>query len=200
MSANTPGIQSRSQFHHYWGLYAGATNLPNASGNPIVSPEFDKLEAGDLAFNSDNALMYVCIDAGTSGGGDAQWRPFRGGDRYYAQDNTSQSTSSTSPQVALSTSPSVDGGVYVARWYAEVQSGVLAANIQTRFRIDGTDRANVIFDSTLLNVWQYSFSGIVQGSFTSGAHTFEITFERNGGLLADSVSIRRCRIEVEKVG
>lgn len=68
MSTRTPGLQPRSQYHSYWGIYAnGSTLLPNQSANPLASPgEFDKLEEGDIAYSNDtgNEGLYVCTDPG----------------------------------------------------------------------------------------------------------------------------------------
>ena len=68
MSTRTPGLQPRSQFHSYWGIYVnGTTLLPNQSGNPLASPgEFGKLEEGDIAYSNDtgNEGLYVCTDPG----------------------------------------------------------------------------------------------------------------------------------------
>jgi hypothetical protein len=68
MATRTPGLQSRSQYHAYWGIYSdGSTGLPNQSGNPLSSPgELDKLEAGDTAYSGEvgNAGLYVCTDPG----------------------------------------------------------------------------------------------------------------------------------------
>ena len=101
MSARTPGLQPRSQFHAYWGQYAydtagappppffgraadiGSQKLPNAPGNPLILPYVGaggQLEAGDTAStvelvpsNGDRWGLWVCIYPGTAGGGDAVW-------------------------------------------------------------------------------------------------------------------------------
>jgi hypothetical protein len=71
MSTKTPGLQSRSQYHSYWGIYAdGTTQLPNQSANPLTSPgEFDKLEEGDIGYSNavGNEGLYVCTDPGGAG-------------------------------------------------------------------------------------------------------------------------------------
>jgi len=66
MSTRTPGVQDRSQYHSYWGVYAnGTTALPNQSANPLSSPgEFDKLEAGDIAYSSGTPGLFVCVSPG----------------------------------------------------------------------------------------------------------------------------------------
>jgi len=88
MSARTPGLQARSQFHAYWGQYAwaaggsdpGAANLPNdtAAAGTFVDPYYTQLEVGDTASTTDaliaNRGLWVCVDKGTSGGNDAVWR------------------------------------------------------------------------------------------------------------------------------
>lgn len=76
MARRTPGLQTRSQYHAYWGVYTASTDLPNASGNPIGIPEFSKLENGDVAYVNDDDTRYVCVDPGTLSGGDAIWRAF----------------------------------------------------------------------------------------------------------------------------
>lgn len=77
MATRTPGLQTRSQFHRYWGAFAdGVSGLPNQAGNPLVAAQFT-LEAGDAAFNTGTVAgapgEYVCFDPGTAGGGDAVW-------------------------------------------------------------------------------------------------------------------------------
>ena len=87
MSARTPGLQPRSQYHSYWGQFvwnaagsdAGAANLPNDTANPLPNPEFSKLETGDIASTTDGAVdanigLWVCYDVGTVSGSDAKWR------------------------------------------------------------------------------------------------------------------------------
>ena len=101
MSNRTPGLQTRSQFHAYWGQYEydtagappppffgraadiGSQKLPNAPGNPLILPYVGaggQLEAGDTAStielvpsNGDRWGLWVCIYPGTAGGGDAVW-------------------------------------------------------------------------------------------------------------------------------
>ncbi len=78
MATRTPPLQTRSRFHRDWGNFTSDTLLPNASGAPLAAAMFD-LEAGDQAFNDGSVggllSVYVCISAGTAGGGDAVWRP-----------------------------------------------------------------------------------------------------------------------------
>lgn len=78
MATRTPGLQNRSQYGSYWGQYASAADLPNASGNPLANPYFAQLEAGDIAFVTGGTL-YVCISAGTLSGSDAVWSAAGGG-------------------------------------------------------------------------------------------------------------------------
>jgi hypothetical protein len=97
MSVRTPGIQSRSQFHSYWGVYvwdtagvlpsfagrtadAGSQSLPNAPNNIISAIEWAKLENGDVAATQSFSVptgteygFWTCIYKGTSGGGNAVW-------------------------------------------------------------------------------------------------------------------------------
>lgn len=77
MATNTPGLQQRSQYHGYWGVFADATTgLPNQAGNPLAANQF-KLEQGDTAYHDGAGVgpqgLYVCDDPGTVGGGDAVW-------------------------------------------------------------------------------------------------------------------------------
>lgn len=88
MSARTPGLQPRSQYHSYWGKYnwaaggsdPGAANLPNdtAAGGSFIEPFYSQLEVGDTASTDDasvvNRGLWVCVYKGTVGGNDAQWR------------------------------------------------------------------------------------------------------------------------------
>lgn len=99
MSARTPGLQQRSQYHSYWGQYqydtagsppppysgraadAGSQSLPNAPNNPLTNPEFSKLEAGDIAATIDTTApidgnefgLWMCVYPGTLSGGNAVW-------------------------------------------------------------------------------------------------------------------------------
>jgi len=73
MATRTPSLQARSRFHHYWGQYATAATLPNATGNPIGAPYFAELEVGDVAYVTGLAELYQCTSVGTSGIGDAVW-------------------------------------------------------------------------------------------------------------------------------
>lgn len=86
MSARTPGLQPRSQYHSYWGQYAytvgagvwanGSNLMPGAPGNPIGAVEFSKLETGDIASSTDlataNRTLYVCVDV-SNGDGLVEW-------------------------------------------------------------------------------------------------------------------------------
>lgn len=71
MATRTPGLQERSRFHAYWGVYATTSVLPNASGAPLASELF-ALEVGDTAYVTDLGPV-VCADAGGAGLGDAIW-------------------------------------------------------------------------------------------------------------------------------
>ena len=72
MATRTPGLQARSQYGSYWGQYANAAALPNASGNPLANPYFAQLEAGDTALVT-GVGTFTCTNPGTLGGGDAVW-------------------------------------------------------------------------------------------------------------------------------
>lgn len=72
MATRTPGLQTRSQFGNYWGVYATAPLLPNASiPSALAAPQF-KLEQGDIAYVQ-GVGFYQCDSAGTAGAGDAVW-------------------------------------------------------------------------------------------------------------------------------
>lgn len=76
MSRRTPGLQTRSNFQAYWGIYASAVLLPNGSANPQGLPFVGvggQLETGDTAYVTGSGL-YVCTATGTAGGGNASWR------------------------------------------------------------------------------------------------------------------------------
>lgn len=86
MSARTPGLQTRSQFHSYWGQYFynvgagvwanGSNLLPGAPGNPLTAVEFAKIEVGDIASTTDGAIanrgLFVCVDTPTAA--TVEWR------------------------------------------------------------------------------------------------------------------------------
>jgi hypothetical protein len=73
MAARTPGLQPRSEYQAYWGIYASIAALPNGSANPLSAPYVvGQLEAGDTAYVT-GLGQYVCKSVGTSGGGDAVW-------------------------------------------------------------------------------------------------------------------------------
>lgn len=71
MAVRTPGLQPRSEYHAYWGVYPSRVGLPNGTGNILNTVQF-VLEAGDTAYVTGSG-MYVCGGAGTAGGGDAAW-------------------------------------------------------------------------------------------------------------------------------
>lgn len=80
-SSSFPNGQARQQFGRDWGNYASATTLPNASGNILTAKQFT-LEAGDRAYlivSGTSGLEYLCVSAGTAGGGDAVWIVTSGG-------------------------------------------------------------------------------------------------------------------------
>jgi len=88
MATSTPGPspvfptgQKREQFGRDWGNYASLVTLPNGSGNVLTATEF-RLEAGDRAYlvvSGTSGLEYLCVSAGTAGGGDAVWAVNTGG-------------------------------------------------------------------------------------------------------------------------
>lgn len=199
MSTKTPGLQQRSQYHAYWGRFADASALPNASGAALSDPEFSKLEAGDVAFTDDAVLLYLCVSPGTVGGGDALWRPFRGGDRFYVEDDTTFSTGQTTPQVALSLTATLDGGTYQIEAYGEIAVSQSLDDTQALLRVDGVDEANVIYDNTIVAQFQYHFAPTVDVVLSAGSHTIALLISRVGGL-GGNANIRRRRLRIEKVG
>jgi hypothetical protein len=70
-STSFPAGQKRQQFSPYWGVYASAVTLPNASGNALAAANF-RLEAGDQAYVT-GVGFYTCTSPGTAGGSDAVW-------------------------------------------------------------------------------------------------------------------------------
>jgi hypothetical protein len=94
MARRTPGLQTRSQVHGYWGQFTydtsvapathlgrtgdvGSTLLPNVSV-ALSAAEFAKLEAGDWASTIDAVAgsgigFWTCIFPGTVGVGGAVW-------------------------------------------------------------------------------------------------------------------------------
>lgn len=93
MATRTPGAstsfptgQTRQQYQRNWGNYVSSATLPNAAGNILTTAQF-KLEAGDVAYVATSATtgdQWLCVDAGTAGGGDAVWVMFSAGqtDRF----------------------------------------------------------------------------------------------------------------------
>jgi len=80
-STSFPNGQAREQFGRDWGNYASAATLPNAAGNVLPASQFT-LEAGDRAYlivSGTSGLEYLCVSAGTAGGGDAVWIVNSGG-------------------------------------------------------------------------------------------------------------------------
>jgi len=97
MSTTTAGAyQKIIQYHAYWGQYVwnagavntfdgrtsdvGSTNLPNAPGNPLAAPFFQKLQSGDTASTTEASAdgsqigLWVCIYPGAApGDGLAVW-------------------------------------------------------------------------------------------------------------------------------
>ena len=75
--------RSPSEFHNYWGIATTVADLPNASGNIVVSGPLN-LQAGDIAFVSGESTLYLCTSPGTvNNGGDAVWAPlYSGGDHF----------------------------------------------------------------------------------------------------------------------
>ncbi len=70
-----PNGQKRQQFGRDWGNYTTTAGLPNAAGNVLTTQEFT-LEAGDRAYvplTGTTGNEYLCVSAGTAGGGDAMW-------------------------------------------------------------------------------------------------------------------------------
>ena len=66
-----PDGQVREEYGNYWGAYATAAELPNASGNVLVLADF-VLEAGDTGFVT-GVGAFTCTSAGAAGAGDAVW-------------------------------------------------------------------------------------------------------------------------------
>jgi len=90
MASRTPPLQPRAQFQRDWGnfLDGGQTtpasgSLPNQPANALFASDF-VLEVGDKAYaTSVDVGAYVCIDAGSAGGGDAVWVPLATGPQQF---------------------------------------------------------------------------------------------------------------------
>ena len=81
VSTSFPSGQARQQFGRDWGNYASAATLPNAAGNVLPANQFT-LEAGDRAYlivSGTSGIEYLCVSAGTAGGGNAVWIVNSGG-------------------------------------------------------------------------------------------------------------------------
>lgn len=72
MAGRSPSQQPRGLFTPKWGNYAAGA-LPNEAGNPLAAPLFGILEPGDLAYDTTQETLCVCLSPGTVGGGDAVW-------------------------------------------------------------------------------------------------------------------------------
>lgn len=77
MSTAQPPGQARNAWGRDHGNFASVAAMPNGSGNALPSASVPyTLEAGDrcyLAQSSTTGLEYICVSAGTSGGGNAVW-------------------------------------------------------------------------------------------------------------------------------
>lgn len=58
----------------FWGRWALAADLPNATNNAASRSAYTNLASGDTAWAQSPTGLYVCIDRGTEGGSDAVWR------------------------------------------------------------------------------------------------------------------------------
>jgi len=81
MATAQPAGQARNAFGRDHGNFATVAAMPNGSGNVLPSATVPyTLEAGDRCYLtlSTGQCEYLCISAGTSGGGDAVWVPSSG--------------------------------------------------------------------------------------------------------------------------
>ncbi len=82
MATAQPAGQARNAFGRDHGNYATVATMPNGSGNVLPSATVPlTLEAGDRCYlvqSSTTGLEYICVSAGTSGGGNAVWVPNTG--------------------------------------------------------------------------------------------------------------------------
>lgn len=77
MATRNPSVQTRTQYGHYWGVYAAAGVLPNTAGFVAPVNKLQPLEAGDIAYVT-GAGLYQCTAPGTAGLGDATWSAVAG--------------------------------------------------------------------------------------------------------------------------
>jgi hypothetical protein len=61
-------------FHHWWGQWDSASDLPNSSG--AAAQYGREVQAGDIAWVNDQSRLFVCESAAV---GHASWTPFSGG-------------------------------------------------------------------------------------------------------------------------
>lgn len=96
---NNPAATNQElQAHRYWGRWASAAVLPNASGNAATGAAYGAMRPGDEAYVEDIGL-YVLNDRGTSGGADASWvrSPGAHGAIHLNIGKLSSSTTATTP-------------------------------------------------------------------------------------------------------
>lgn len=66
-------MQSESVYQRDWGNFKSLDDCPNASGAPLGTTEFGKLQVGDTAFVEIVARRVYCASRGTDNGADAVW-------------------------------------------------------------------------------------------------------------------------------
>jgi len=77
MARRTPTLQSRAQYHRYWGVLDGGWGpewMPGTANVPLVGTGSEGvLEVGDSAMNGRDGMQYHCVRAPTAGNDDALW-------------------------------------------------------------------------------------------------------------------------------
>ena len=121
--------------------------------------------------------------------------------RAYAEDEATTTTTSASLTTALAmTTPALATGVYRLSWYAEISSDAVLADVRVTADLDAaTTLADVTYDASIAGVFQDTFSGFRELALAAGVHTVRMQMSRVGGLVTDSVSLRRRRLSVVRL-
>ena len=61
-ATNPAASEAELRAHRFWGRFADATFLPNATANPAGSPAYDLMRPGDVAFAQDTGRLHVLQD------------------------------------------------------------------------------------------------------------------------------------------
>lgn len=133
MASRTPPLQLRSQFTPYWGVYADSfVSLPNQSGNVLPANRF-VLEAGDVAYSTEDARPAVCINPGTAGGGDAEWRLSDAGARFFANRSVVVAGAGVTTQTLTGMNVNAVPGGITARTFTPASAVYLERQLRVAF-------------------------------------------------------------------